>query len=58
MVERDLVGGRLVELLRARVAPGPPISALCAPGRSSVPKVRAFLDFMIELLGRAASATS
>jgi LysR family transcriptional regulator for bpeEF and oprC len=51
LVEPDLAAGRLVEILPAYAAAGPPIHALCRPQRQSTPNVRAFLDFVGELLG-------
>lgn len=53
MVEDHVRAGALVELLPDRAAEAPPIHALTLPGRNEVPKVRAFLDFADELLGRA-----
>lgn len=41
--------GRLVEVLAPFAPPGPPIHAVCLPRRRSVPKVRALLDFLLEL---------
>lgn len=52
MVASELARGQLVEVLQEHAAPGPHITALAAPGRSSTPKVRAFMDFIRELLGR------
>ncbi len=53
MVARDLREGTLVELFAGEAAEGPPITALLAPARRRVPKVRAFVDFVLEALGDA-----
>lgn len=55
MVDRALGEGRLVEVLRDHAAPGPPVHALVLPGQQGTPKVRAFLDFVAETLGRPAA---
>lgn len=52
MVASELARGQLVEVLLEHAAPGRHITVLAAPGRSSTPKVRAFMDFTIDLLGR------
>ncbi len=44
--------GRLLEILGDWAADGPPVHALVLPGRRRAPKVRAFLDFVTETLGR------
>lgn len=54
MVDQALQEGRLVEVLRERAAPGPPVHALVLPGQQGTPKVRAFLDFVAEALGQGA----
>jgi DNA-binding transcriptional LysR family regulator len=51
MVDVSVRRGDLVELLRNRSAPAPGVYALCLPGRQGVPKIRAFVEFMIEVLG-------
>lgn len=43
--------GDLVEVLPEWSTLGPPIHALCLPGRQRVPRIRAFLDFAVEALG-------
>jgi LysR family transcriptional regulator for bpeEF and oprC len=43
--------GEVVEVLTDLSAPGPPIHALCVPGRQRVPKIRAFMDFAVEVFG-------
>ncbi|HET7543585.1 MAG TPA: LysR family transcriptional regulator [Polyangiaceae bacterium] len=53
-VAKPLATGRLVEVLADFSKPGPPISLLVAPGRRSSPKIRAFADFMLELVGEHA----
>jgi DNA-binding transcriptional LysR family regulator len=52
MIEADLREGRLVEILSAYAAEGPPIHALCLPDRAKSPNVRAVLDFLSELFRR------
>lgn len=52
MVEDAVRAGALVEVLAERAAMGPPIHALTLAGRREVPKVRAVLDFVEEILGR------
>lgn len=49
-VAEALSAGRLVEVLSDFAAPGPPISLVVAPGKRASPKVRAFVDFMLEIL--------
>ncbi|MEZ4445488.1 MAG: LysR family transcriptional regulator [Polyangiaceae bacterium] len=51
LVEDHLRAGRLVEVLPAHAAPGPPVHVLCRRGRQRVPKVRVFLDLMLQSLG-------
>jgi DNA-binding transcriptional LysR family regulator len=53
VVGEALAQGRLVEVLADFTAPGPPISLLLAPGKRSSAKVRAFVEFIVELLARA-----
>jgi DNA-binding transcriptional LysR family regulator len=50
MVEEHLASGVLIEVLADRAAPGPPIHVLFAQGRRRSPKVRAFVDFVLETL--------
>jgi len=53
MLARPLAAGQLQEILADHAAPpGPPMSLLCAPGRQSSPKIRAFVAFVTELLAR------
>lgn len=54
MLAAALAAGQLIEILVDHAAPGPPMAALCAPGRSSTPRIRAFVGFVTELLGRQA----
>jgi LysR family transcriptional regulator for bpeEF and oprC len=56
MVEERIRRRELVEVLQRFAAPGPPIHALTLPGRSQVPKVRAVVDFLAEVLGPASAA--
>jgi DNA-binding transcriptional LysR family regulator len=51
MVEEDLRAGRLVEVLAPFSVAAEPIHALSLPRRASSPKVRAFLDFLVGILG-------
>lgn len=51
MVAEPVRRGELVEVLADRSLPGPPISALCLAGRQRVPKIRAFIDFAVEVFG-------
>jgi len=51
MVGEQLRRGELVEVLRQQSASGPGVHALCLPGRQAVPKIRAFTDFVAEVLG-------
>lgn len=53
MVRDHVRRGELVEVLPHLSAEGPPIHALCLPGRQRVPKIRAFIDFAIEVFGSA-----
>lgn len=50
MVESYVRAGTLVEILREHAAPGPAIHALCLPGQRSSPRVRAFIDFLVDEL--------
>jgi LysR family transcriptional regulator for bpeEF and oprC len=43
--------GRLVEVLEAHAADGPPLHAVCLPRRQGSPKVRAFVEMLEEVLG-------
>lgn len=55
---RDLVAqGDLVEVLPGRSGLGPPIHALCPQGRQKSPKIRAFIDFAIEILGEGGAVS-
>ena len=56
MVEDHIRRGELVEILADRAAPGPPVHAITLPRRQRVPKVRAFVDFMAEVMETAATA--
>ncbi|HEU0036153.1 MAG TPA: LysR family transcriptional regulator [Kofleriaceae bacterium] len=53
MLQPAIARGQLVEILADHAAAGPPMALLCAPGRHSAPRVRAFVTFATELLGRA-----
>jgi LysR family transcriptional regulator, regulator for bpeEF and oprC len=49
-VAAPLATGRLVEVLHDFSTTGPPISLLLASGKRVSPKVRAFVDFIVELV--------
>lgn len=53
MVREQLLRGDLVEVMTERSVAGPPMHALCVPGRQHVPKIRAFMDFAVEVFGAA-----
>lgn len=53
MVADDLREGRLVEVLSDLATEGPPIRALCAPGRQKTEKVRVFLELAAEAFARS-----
>ena len=55
MSDARLREGALVEVLPEYAAEGPPVHALCLPGRQSVPRVRALLQHLVEEL-RAVTA--
>jgi DNA-binding transcriptional LysR family regulator len=48
MVADELGRGELVELFADLSAPGPPIHALYLPEQRKTPRVRAFLDFLVD----------
>ena len=50
MLDDRVRDGRLVEVLASHAAEGPPVHALCVPGRQSVPRVRALLQLLVEEL--------
>lgn len=56
IVEEDLLAGRLVEILSDFAPAGPPIQAVMPPGRQNVPRVRAFVDFAVELFAGCRNA--
>lgn len=54
LAARHIRHGRLVQLLAdVHVAEPTPIWAVTPPGRNRVPRVRAFLDYLVETLGAA-----
>lgn len=56
MLDERVRDGRLVEVLPAHAADGPPVHALCLPGRQAVPRVQALLQLLsdeLRPLGRA-----
>jgi len=50
MISDAIERGDLVQILTPFAAAGPPLVALCAPGRNRSPKVRAFVDFVHHLV--------
>ncbi len=52
LVEDDLRGGRLVHVLARWETRTYPLQAVLPPGRQHPPKVRAFVDFLVETLRR------
>ncbi|MGB3742098.1 MAG: LysR family transcriptional regulator [Castellaniella sp.] len=55
-VSESVRDGRLIPILREYVAMGPPVSAIYLPGRNLSPKVRAFVNFLLEIMrGEVAS---
>lgn len=55
ILEDDIAAGRLVPLLTDHhVSEVVPITALMPPGRQNLPRVRAFVDFLVETGGRRA----
>src|SRR6478735_1878530 len=50
-VARPLAAGQLLEVLSDFSVAGPPIWLLMAPGRRSSPKVRAFVEFIVDTVG-------
>jgi DNA-binding transcriptional LysR family regulator len=50
MVRRDLREGKLIAVLEDYPLPEASISAIFPEGRNSLPKVRAFVDFISEEL--------
>ncbi|MBZ4417313.1 LysR family transcriptional regulator [Myxococcus sp. RHSTA-1-4] len=61
MLDERARDGRLVEVLADHSAEGPPVHALCIPGRQSVPRVQALLQLLSEDLrpgGRASREPS
>lgn len=53
MVAPAVRAGRLVVVLADQQCDGPPISALCLPGRQRLPRIRAVLDFLAETFAPA-----
>lgn len=51
MLQEDLAAGRLVELLPGFEAPSLPMHLLYAPDRRPTPKLRSFIDFVVETFG-------
>jgi LysR family transcriptional regulator for bpeEF and oprC len=50
MAERYLASGQLVQILPTYAADGPPISVLFPSNRNLAPKVRAFIDFVADVM--------
>ncbi len=55
MLGSHLRHGTLVELLAEYEAPGPPIHALCTPGRKTLQKVRVFMELVADALATRVS---
>ena len=51
MLQEDLAAGRLVELLPGFESPSLPMHLLYAPDRRPTPKLRSFIDFVVETFG-------
>lgn len=49
-VAAALAAGRLLEVLADYSTPGPPISLLVAPGKRRSPKIRAFVELMLDTM--------
>jgi DNA-binding transcriptional LysR family regulator len=49
MIADELARGELVPVLSAHAAPGPPLTAVCVPGRNRSPKVRAYVDLLVDI---------
>lgn len=54
LLRDELAAGRLVRVLPDLVQPARPMHALYAPDRRITPKLRSFLDFLVERFGRNA----
>ncbi|WP_246797173.1 LysR family transcriptional regulator [Burkholderia perseverans] len=52
LVQDDLADGRLVEVLEDFPAPARPFHILFAPDRQMTPKLRTFIDFVLEVFGK------
>lgn len=50
LVRPDIEAGRLIELMKKYVPPARPIHAVYGRGRQSLPKLTAFVDFLVERL--------
>jgi LysR family transcriptional regulator, regulator for bpeEF and oprC len=57
MARRYLASGQLVQVLADYAAEGPPISVLFPSSRNLAPKVRAFIDFVTEVMREEAATT-
>jgi DNA-binding transcriptional LysR family regulator len=51
MVDGLVRAGRITQLFADQIAPGPPIHAVCAPGRKATPRVRAAFDAFASAFG-------
>jgi DNA-binding transcriptional LysR family regulator len=51
ILAKDLAAGRVATALDSFVAAEPALYAVTPPGRAQAPKVRAFIDFMVEWIG-------
>lgn len=51
MLDEDLAGGRLVQVLPDYESPSRPMHILFSPDRKSTPKLRSFIDFVVTTFG-------
>lgn len=56
MVAEQLADGSLVRVLEPYEAPGPPVHVLCLAEQRTSPRVRAFIDFAVAVLGDGSAA--
>lgn len=48
MLEADIRAGRLVQLFPTHELPSRPVNVIYAPDRYRLPKLRSFVDFLVE----------
>jgi DNA-binding transcriptional LysR family regulator len=49
MIADEVARGDLVQVLGTHVAPAPPLTAVCVPGRNRSPNIRAYLGLLTEI---------